>query len=228
MAAAATSEHREATSDSISIITNELFHLSRVPAAGVGPYTHQQPQRAELLRAPSRESTARSSCPPSALLPVLIKDTLIPFLELKHHSQAGVAKGSLFSQLVEQSLNLFFCKELEVVAQARGILLFHIFLYPVRPQLCTFPAASQRQAVHHAATTAPRESNVSARTRTSGDAGPACSEPSCTSSCFLHHYIQILLGWHKSCRNSHALLDVPAHAGQGRLSRAASTVCKMC
>lgn len=108
MAAAATSEHREATSDSISIITNELFHLSRVPAAGVGPYTHQQPQRAELLRAPSRESTARSSCPPSALLPVLIKDTLIPFLELKHHSQAGVAKGSLFSQLVEQSLNLFF------------------------------------------------------------------------------------------------------------------------
>lgn len=60
-AAAAGSEHREATSDSISIITDELFHLPAVPpphtpAARTGLCTHRWPH--------SRVSSAFPPCPP--------------------------------------------------------------------------------------------------------------------------------------------------------------------
>lgn len=114
---------------------------------------------------PAGKAQQEAAVPPWPSCPDLIKDTLIPFLELKHHSRAGVTKGSFFHHWWNQA-RTFSCKELGIVVQALGIFLFPTFPYPARPQPCTFPAASQRQAVHHAATTAPGDSNVSARTRT--------------------------------------------------------------
>lgn len=72
------SERREATSDPISVITDELFHLS---ATSHPLRTHRRLCRAELLRAPSWDSGRRRRAD-------LIKATLIPFFRVKKSKTA--------------------------------------------------------------------------------------------------------------------------------------------